>query len=275
VIQLSEGALIRQPVYRVVEQEISVIQDDGLAHVQAHPAVQIGVDECAHQFLVRSAHRRKIAALPTTAVVSVDGDTRILLGPEPIPLPQLFADMLHRHVATRPNLRTAGEVAVSPWLFPGVRPGRHLTAQRIMTRLRTVGINLLGARNTALQSLAVEVPPLSQSLAVEVPPPLVAELLDYSHNVAQRHAEIAAQPWAGYVTSRQPPQAFAPRHTTGALELTVLAPNSRSDSAEFTCTPDGSNARTTLQIRQVRMRRVTGKTRTIRSPNMFRDLERR
>jgi hypothetical protein len=84
----------------------------------------------------------KIAALQTTAVVSVDGDTRILLGQEPIPLPQPFADMLHRHLATRPNLRTAGGVAVSPWLFPGVRPGRHLTAQRIMTRLRSLGINL-------------------------------------------------------------------------------------------------------------------------------------
>jgi hypothetical protein len=101
----------------------------------------------------------KIAALPTSAVVSVDGDTRIRLGQESIPLPQLFADMVHRHLATRPNLRTAGGVAVSPWLFPGVLPGRHLTAQSITTRLRSLGINLLGARNTALQSLAAEVPP--------------------------------------------------------------------------------------------------------------------
>ena len=57
-----------------------------------------------------------------------------------------------------------------------------------MKRLRDLGINLLGARNTALQSLAVE-----------VPPPLVAELLGYSYNVTHRHAEIAAQPWARYV----------------------------------------------------------------------------
>ena len=109
--------------------------------------------------------------------------------------------MLHRHLATRPNLRTAGGVALSPWLFPGVRPGRHLTAQTIMKRLRNLGINLLGARNTALQSLAVE-----------VPPPLVAELLGYSYNVTQRHAEIAAQPWAGYVTSRQPATECGPRY---------------------------------------------------------------
>lgn len=78
---------------------------------------------------------------------------------------------------------------MSPWLFPGVLPGRHLTAQSITTRLRSLGINLLGARNTALQSLAVE-----------VPPPLVAKLLGYSYNVVQRHADIAAQPWARYVT---------------------------------------------------------------------------
>lgn len=68
-------------------------------------------------------------------------------------------------------------------------------AQTIVKRLRNLGINLLGVRNAALQSL--------------VPPPLVAELLGYSYNVTQRHAEIAAQPWAGYVTSRQPPQALA------------------------------------------------------------------
>ena len=83
-------------------------------------------------------------------------------------------------------------------VISGKRPGRHLTAQTIMKRLRHLGINLLGARNTALQSLAVE-----------VPPPLVAELLGYSSIVTQRHAEIAAQPWAGYAPSRQPPQAPA------------------------------------------------------------------
>jgi hypothetical protein len=81
-------------------------------------------------------------------------------------------------------------VAASPWLFPTARPGRqHLNPQSIMRRLRGLGIDLLGARNTALPSLVVP-----------APPPLVAELLGYSYNVAQRHAEIAAQPWARYVT---------------------------------------------------------------------------
>lgn len=114
---------------------------------------------------------------------------RISLGQEPISVPQPFADMLTNHIHSRPNLRATGGVASSPWLFPSVRPGRHLDPQQIMKRLRDLGIDLLGARNTALQSLVVA-----------APPPLVAELLGYSYNTAQRHAEIAAQPWARYVT---------------------------------------------------------------------------
>ena len=36
--------------------------------------------------------------------------------------------------------------------------------------------------------------------AVVLPPPFVAELLGYSHQVTQRHAELAAQPWSRYIT---------------------------------------------------------------------------
>jgi len=77
----------------------------------------------------------------------------------------------------------------TPWLFPGYRAGKHLDPQSIMQRLRKLGINLLGARNAAIQNLVAE-----------VPPPLVAELLGYSYQVTHRHAELAAQPWSNYAT---------------------------------------------------------------------------
>jgi hypothetical protein len=80
-------------------------------------------------------------------------------------------------------------VAASLWLFPSARPGRHLTPQSIMTRLRGLGIDLLGARNTALQSLVLA-----------APPPLVAELLCYSYNAPSGTLTSQAQPWARYVT---------------------------------------------------------------------------
>jgi hypothetical protein len=131
----------------------------------------------------------KIAALPTSAITITDHDVRISLGHEPIPLPPPFAHLLASYMHNRPHLRTAGGLATSPWLFPGIRPGRHLQPQELRVRLAQLGIDPLGARNTALQSLVMA-----------MPAPLVAELLGYSYNTAQLHAEIAAQPWARYVT---------------------------------------------------------------------------
>jgi hypothetical protein len=135
----------------------------------------------------------RIAALPTSAIAITDNDVRISLGREPIPVPQPFADMLVNHTGSRPNLRAAGGIGANPWLFPSVQAGRHLCPQVIRERLQQLGIDLLGARNTTLQSLVVA-----------APPPVVAELLGYSYNTTQLHAEIAAQPWARYVTKPSP-----------------------------------------------------------------------
>jgi hypothetical protein len=131
----------------------------------------------------------RIAALKTTAVVLTPREMRISLGAEPVPVPEPFSGMLGHHLHIRPNLRTAGGMVATPWLFPGYHPGKHLDPQSIMMRLRRLGINLLSGRNSAIQNLVAE-----------VPPPLVAELLGYSYQVAHRHAEIAAQPWSKYVT---------------------------------------------------------------------------
>ena len=131
----------------------------------------------------------RIVALLTTAIVVTPDETRISLGAEPVPVPEPFACMLKHHLHNRPNLRTAGGMVTNPWLFPGHRPGKHLDPHTMMMALRTLGINLLGARNSALQNLVAE-----------IPPPVAAHLLGYSHNCTQRHAQLAAQPWSRYVT---------------------------------------------------------------------------
>ncbi|QSN49948.1 hypothetical protein I3U39_13590 [Mycobacteroides abscessus subsp. abscessus] len=88
-------------------------------------------------------------------------------------------------------MRTAGGTRGTPWLFPSHHPGQHLNPQSIMFRLRDLGINLQGARNTAMQQLVSE-----------VPAPLVAEMLGYSYQVAHLHAQQATQPWARYAAER-------------------------------------------------------------------------
>lgn len=127
----------------------------------------------------------RVAALPMSKLVVAPDGLTLSLGVTPSPVPEPFATMLRAHITQRPNLRTSG--AENPWLFPGIRPGEHLHPNTIMDRLRYLGLDLLGARNTALRELVCE-----------VPAPVVAEMLGYSDQVVHRHAALASQPWAKY-----------------------------------------------------------------------------
>ena len=62
-----------------------------------------------------------------------------------------------------------------------------------MDRPRELGIDLLGARNTAIRELVTQ-----------VPAPVVAEMLGYSDQVTQRHADLASEPWGRYVSAPRP-----------------------------------------------------------------------
>lgn len=56
-----------------------------------------------------------------------------------------------------------------------------------MTRLRDLGVDLLGTRNRAIGELVLQ-----------CPPSLAAEALGYSSQVAFLHADKGAEPWARY-----------------------------------------------------------------------------
>jgi hypothetical protein len=129
----------------------------------------------------------RIAPLTMESLVFTPDELRITLGTEPAPVPEPFASLIREHVANRPNLRTAGGTVETPWLFPSIRAGNHIDPQSIMHRLRGLGIDRHGARNSALQNLVKE-----------APPPIVAELLGYSYQVAHLHAQKAAQTWSQY-----------------------------------------------------------------------------
>lgn len=137
----------------------------------------------------------RVATLRTDAVSinATTGAIRISFGAHPVPVPQPFAELLSQHVQNRPNLRTASR-AESPWLFPGTRAGQHLHPNSIMDRLRGLGLELLGARNTALD----------EHLSI-TPPPLVAGALGYSYQVAFLHADAAGEGWSRYVDLKAEP----------------------------------------------------------------------
>ncbi|MFT4397236.1 recombinase XerD [Gordonia lacunae] len=131
----------------------------------------------------------KVAEFPMEKVLTTPEGLALQLGDPPSPVPEPFSALLREHISTRPNLRTTG--AGSPWLFPGYRPGEHIHPNTLMDRLRTLGIDLLGARNTALRELVAQ-----------VPASVVAEMLGYSDQVTQKHADPVGRPWARYASSQ-------------------------------------------------------------------------
>ena len=133
---------------------------------------------------------KRIAVLRTDAVDDDRDRMTITFGKHPVDVPEPFAALLHDHLRNRPNLRT-GSDASSPWFFPGNRAGDHVHVDTIMHRLRQLGISNLGGRNRALDELVIE-----------CPPPIVADALNYSYEVATKHAANAGEPWARYAGRR-------------------------------------------------------------------------
>lgn len=110
-----------------------------------------------------------------------------MLGDEPAAVPAPFAELLHDHLAQPPHRRVTN--TDTAWVFPGVRAGQHLHPNTMIMRLRGLGIDLRGTRNTVLRDLVQQ-----------VPAPIVASQLGYSPNTIQRHAEQAAQPTERYAS---------------------------------------------------------------------------
>ncbi len=80
----------------------------------------------------------------------------------------------------------------SPWLFPGAAPGHHARASRVTEQLnRELGISLRRARNTALCTLAED-----------LPASVLADLLDIHITTATRWTKLVKRDWASYVSAR-------------------------------------------------------------------------
>lgn len=90
---------------------------------------------------------------------------------------------------TRPGARR--------WLFPGLVPGRPLSAESLSVKLTRFGLPTRPARNAALISLAAQLPSA-----------VLADLIGLHHNTTSRWSKLAARDWHAFVAAR-------PGHTAG------------------------------------------------------------
>ncbi|MFI5065484.1 MAG: hypothetical protein ACHP9Z_16120 [Streptosporangiales bacterium] len=95
----------------------------------------------------------------TLGHVQAGGDqVRLMLGREPVVLPEPLASLILQVAATRRGHAVIGDRGSSPWLLPGGRPGQPISPYRLAERLHQIGIHPGPARSTALFQLATELP---------------------------------------------------------------------------------------------------------------------
>ncbi|MFA7767780.1 hypothetical protein [Streptomyces sp. NRRL S-448] len=100
----------------------------------------------------------RITALTTQALTTDGEDTFLTLDRTPIPLPAPLGRLL-TVLANRPPPTNWAANSPRGWLFPGGRPGQHLSATVLGRRLAAHQIPSRPARATALVTLAQDLPP--------------------------------------------------------------------------------------------------------------------
>lgn len=133
--------------------------------------------------LLYGATLTRLVSLRHEAVDWEENTTRITLGTDPIALPAPVGALVRQLLDTGPI--PPGDK--SPWLFPGARPGRHLTTAALSEPLTKRGINLRDGRSTALITLARD-----------VPPSVLADLLGLSIDAATRWSTLSGRDWIDY-----------------------------------------------------------------------------
>ena len=116
-----------------------------------------------------------------------EGTVRLHLGAHPVVLPEPLAGIVVELVGDRRGHATLGDVGTSPWLFPGGRPGRPISASRLAERLRALGIQAGPVRSSALMQLAGELPAA-----------VIARMLGVHIKVAVEWQRAASGDWTTY-----------------------------------------------------------------------------
>ena len=137
--------------------------------------------------LVYGQQLSRIVALTRDQVEVSSGGTALHLGTTPIDVPPPLDDLLVRLTGERRPYSGVGSPALTPWLFPGLRPGTPLSAYQLGQRLRRLGIEPASARRSALGHLAARLPAA-----------MLAQVLGLSPLTAVRWAGSVGADWATY-----------------------------------------------------------------------------
>lgn len=108
--------------------------------------------------LLFGQQQSRIATMTTDQVISRDGEVFIRFGRHEVPIPPPLETLLLELINHGKPHVGIGSPPGSRWLFPGLLPGRPITASRLADRLRTLGIPTQAGRRATLIDLAAQLP---------------------------------------------------------------------------------------------------------------------
>jgi hypothetical protein len=134
----------------------------------------------------------RIRHLTTDYLKREDDHTYLRIGAHHLLLPPKLAHMLTDLGSGEHQRSRYTHTPDNPkWLFPGLVPGRPLSADGLRRKLNDFGFHPRPARNAALASLAAELPSA-----------VLADLVGMHHTTAARWAQLAARDWHAFVAAR-------------------------------------------------------------------------
>ena len=129
----------------------------------------------------------RIVTITPGQVIHRDGEVHLRLGVQEVVMPEPLGALIGELIATGRRYVGVGSPANSPWLFPGLFPGRHLSPARLGERLRKLGIRAQAGRRSALMHLAARLPAA-----------VLAEALNLTPGTAVDWVRAAGGDWSSY-----------------------------------------------------------------------------
>ena len=137
--------------------------------------------------LLYGQHLSRIVAITHDQIKTKGAQVFLRLGSDDLHIPEPLAGLLQALAHDGRPYTGVGAPAATRWLFPGLQPGRPLTAARLGVRLRKLGIRAQPGRRAALTHLAAQLPAA-----------VIADLLGIHPNTAVHWVHDAGGDWNRY-----------------------------------------------------------------------------
>jgi hypothetical protein len=136
----------------------------------------------------------RIVSLTADRLTTTDRGTFLTIDTTPVLLPPSLARLTEQLIAqppSKPALTTGRSGETRTYLFPGRPPTQPAFPAALAARLRRHGIYAGAARNTAIITLAAD-----------LPAPVIADLFGLHRSTASAWSAYAQADWSAYLTSR-------------------------------------------------------------------------